>query len=57
MTQTSNGGDKNSSNHNEMTINFNPTAKQSIAWQILEDKETNTLFYGGAAMHLEGKHT
>ena len=51
------GGDVNSSNHNQIHINFNPTAKQSKAWIILEDKETNVLFYGGAAMLPEERHT
>ena len=32
-----------------LRIEFEPTLKQHEAWQILQDKETNTLYYGGAA--------
>jgi len=33
----------------KVIIDFNPTPKQSDAWTILNDSETNILYYGGAA--------
>ena len=33
----------------QATINFDPTAKQSIAWNVLDDSTTNVIYYGGAA--------
>lgn len=34
---------------NTHQISFSPTPKQHKAWQILNDKTTNVLYYGGAA--------